>query len=146
KVSFAAKEKNSPNTLVGDPVTNGATLNVRLTGGAFDGETFHLDAGTSMAGKPFWSGDAVKGVKYADKLGEHGPVASAQISAKHGTFAIKVSISGKLGPIATVPPNPGADGCALLTINGGDSYSVNFATGTVSNKSAQSLKISKPTS
>ena len=45
KITFAAKEKESPNTLVGDPVANGATLTIRLTGGAFDGETFNLAPG-----------------------------------------------------------------------------------------------------
>jgi len=70
-------------------------------------------------------------------------VASAQMSAKGGTFQVKVSIKGSA--IAILPPNPGADGCALLTITGGDSYSVNFATGTPSNKGAKVFKISKPT-
>lgn len=145
KVSYAAKEKETDNTIVGDPVANGATLTIHLTGGAVAGQTFNLPTGTSLAGKPFWSGDAVKGFKYKDAKGENGPVASVQMSNKGGTFQIKVSISGKLGTITILPPNPGTDGCTLLTINGGDSYSVNFATGKVSNKDAKTFKISKPT-
>jgi hypothetical protein len=38
-------------------------------------QTFPLPAGTSApTGKPFWSGDVVKGFKYKDSKGENGPV------------------------------------------------------------------------
>ncbi len=145
KITFLAKEKLSDNTVVGDAVTNGATLTIRLTGGALDGETFTLPAGTGLNGKPFWSGDPVKGFKYKDKKGENGPVSSASMSLKKGTFKIKATISGKIGTINTVPPNPGADGCVTLTVNGGDAYSINYATGAVKNDGTKTLKISKPT-
>ncbi|HEY2388903.1 MAG TPA: alkaline phosphatase family protein [Candidatus Binatia bacterium] len=148
KILVSAKEKPSNDTLVGDPVTNGATLTVRLTGLAPDEETFNLPMGISpMTGKPFWSGDSIKGFKYKDKKGENGAVSTAQIALKNGTFKIKATISGKTGhTINTVPPNPGADGCVTLTINSGDSYSINYATGTAVNKGAQQYKILKPTS
>jgi phospholipase C len=148
KVLVSAKESPSSATLVGDPTTNGATLSIRLTGLAPDEETFSLPAGISpMTGKPFWSGDAVKGFKYKDKKGENGAVAGAQIALKNGTMKIKVQVSGKTGhTINTVPPNPGADGCVTLTLNLGDSYSMNFATGTAVNKGTQQYKILKPTS
>jgi phospholipase C len=145
KVSYAAKEKLTDNTIVGDPVANGATLTIHLTGGSVDGQTFNLPTGLNLSGKPFWSGDAVKGYKYKDSKGENGPVASAQMSNKNGTFQMKVQISGKFNLVTILPPNPGTDGCTLLTITGGDSYSVNFATGKVSNKGAKTFKISKPT-
>src|SRR5438270_51047 len=64
KIIVKAKESPSSDTLVGDPVTNGATVTIRLTGGAPNGETFTLAPGTSMSGKPFWSGDSTKGFKY----------------------------------------------------------------------------------
>ena len=94
--------------------------------------------------KPFWSGDAVKGFKYKDPKGDNGTVSGAKISLKSGKFQIKVKISGKLGTINLVPPNPGADGCATLTFNGGDSYSINFVSGTATNKGATLFKMSKP--
>ncbi len=146
KVQFSAKEKGTDNTIVGDPVANGATLNIHLSGGPVAGQTFNLPAGTSaITSKPFWSGDATKGYKYKDSKGENGPVASVQLSNKNGTFQIKGQISGKLGTINVLPPNPGADGCALLTINSGDSYSVNFASGVAKNKGATFFQIAKPT-
>ncbi len=140
KISLQTKEKASANTIVGDPVANGATLNIRTTGNDVDGQTFNLPSAN-------WTGDPVKGFKYKDAHGVNGPVASVQLSDKGGTFAMKVSISGKLGLISILPPNPGADGCALFTINGGgDDYSVNFATGVAKNKGAKGFSISKPTS
>src|SRR5436853_3118908 len=50
KISLQAKEKGTDNTIVGDPVANGATLNIHLTGGSLDGQTYNLPSGTSLAG------------------------------------------------------------------------------------------------
>ena len=147
KVALSVKEKLSPATLVGNPAMNGATLNIRVTGGTLDGDTYTLPTGTDPnTSKPFWSGDAVKGFKYKDSKGVNGPVSSASISLKNGTFAIKVGATGKIGTINLVPPNPGADGCATLTLNGGgDTYSVNFASGTAKNSGTKSFSVKKPT-
>ncbi len=148
KVIVGAKEVASPNTLVGDPVTNGATLTIRLTGGPLNGETYNLLAGTDPAsGKPFWSGDTTSGFKYKDKAGTNGPVSGVKMSLKSGTFKIKATVTGKLGPVNITPPNPGADGCVTLAFNGGgDAYSINYATGTAKNDGTKTFKIIKPTS
>ena len=67
KVLAKAKEKASANTIVGDPTVGGATLTVRANGSTPSSQTFSLPVGTSpTTGKPFWSGDAVKGFKYKD--------------------------------------------------------------------------------
>src|SRR5262245_37490746 len=63
-VSASADEKNSPNTLVGDPTLSsggGAILDISVNGGTPASQTFDLPQGTSSKGKPFWSGDAAKG-------------------------------------------------------------------------------------
>ena len=147
KISVKAKEVASADTIVGDPVANGATLTIRMSSFTPDSQMYNLPAGTSpMTSKPFWSGDALKGFKYKDPKGENGPVASAVLKkSKKGVFGISAVIAGKLGPVAVVPPFPGVDGCVLLALNGGDSYSVNFATGTATNKGATLFKMSKPT-
>ena len=145
KVIVKAKEAASDDTLVGDPVTNGATVTITANGATPSEETYTLPAGTSPTSlKPFWSGDAVKGFKYRDADGENGPVKSALIKLRNGVFQIKVTVDGKQGPVAVVPPNPGSDGCVLLTIAGGDSYSVQFASGQVTNKGAVLFKVAKP--
>jgi predicted esterase len=145
-VTIKAKESSSDNTLVGDPVANGASLTVTLTGVTSSSDTYALPAGNSVAnGKPFWTGDAVKGFKYRDAKGENGPVKSAELKSKGGTFQIKIAVDGRLGAVSLVPPGPGA-GCAMLTVAGGDSYSVRFADGQVTTTGDSYFKIAKPVS
>ena len=131
KVVVKAKEKGSPNTIVGNPTATGASLSVSVGGGTPSAQVFPLPTGVSgITGKPFWTGDAVKGFKYKDSKGENGAVKSAQIKkTPSGNFSIKAVLSGKLGTILVLPPNPGTNGCAALIITGGDSYSVAFLAG-----------------
>lgn len=145
KVIVKANEAASNNTLVGNPITNGATVTITANGAAPSAETYSLPVGTSATSqKPFWSGDPVKGFKYRDADGENGPVKSARIKLRSGVFQIKVAVDGKQGPVAVVPPNPGTTGCVLFTIAGGDSYSVRFASGQVANSGAALFKVAKP--
>jgi acetyl esterase/lipase len=146
KVIVKAKELGSDNTLVGNPLAGGATITVTANGASPSQQTYGLPAGTSASNaKPFWSGDAVKGFKYRDADGENGPVKSAQIKLRNGVFQIKVIVDGKHGGVAVLPPNPGTDGCMLLAIGGGDSYSAQFASGQVKNKGTSQFKVSNPT-
>ena len=63
-----------------------------------------------------------------------------------GTFQIKALGLSKVAAISVLPPNPGTDGCVLLQIGGGDSYSVKFGVldGKISNKGALEYKHKKP--
>src|SRR5215467_5889704 len=80
KLTVKAKESGSPDTIVGNPATAGATLTVTANGDHPSTQTFTLPTGTSgTTGKAFWSGDAVKGFKYKDARGENGPVKVAQL-------------------------------------------------------------------
>ncbi|MCW5890492.1 MAG: putative metal-binding motif-containing protein [bacterium] len=147
KITGVAKEKGSTNTLVGDPLANGATLTVGAGGGTPTRETWILPAGLDPAtGKPFWIGDAAKGFKYADAKGANGPVKKLQLKKSgSGVFQIAVGIDAKRAPVGVVPPNPGTDACLLLELGGGDSYSVAFLDGQVKNKGAAQFQIGKPT-
>ena len=120
-------------------------MTVTANGASPSSETYPLPAGTSTRAKPFWTGDAVKGFKYGDPNGENGPVKSGRLKLRNGVFQIKVVVDGKLGPVDVVPPDPGTDGCAVFTILGGDSYSVQFASGHVTNKGTMLFKVAKPT-
>ena len=55
KVQVKAREKASPNTIVGNPTVSGATLSVRADGAAHDSESQQII--TLPASN--WSGDAV---------------------------------------------------------------------------------------
>jgi hypothetical protein len=147
QVSGSAKEKASPDTLVGDPTVNGATLTVRAEGATPTEQTFPLPQGSNAKGKPFWTGTAATGFKYKDSAGENGPVKNAQIKKTgKGVFTMKFKADGKLGAVSVVPPDPGTGGCVLLALTGGDSYSVKFGDGEVANKAGTQFKVTKPTS
>jgi acetyl esterase/lipase len=146
KITVKARETASDNTLVGDPVADGASVTVTVDGLTSSSETYPMPAGTSsVTGKPFWSGSAIDGFKYSDKKGENGPVKGARLKLRNGVFQIKVSINGALGAVSIVPPNPGSAGCAFVAVTGGDSYSIAFTTGTVTNKGTSLFKVAKPT-
>jgi len=131
KIVGKAKERGSTNTLVGDPTVNGGSLTVSAGGGTPTSQTFSLPQGTSgMTGRAFWSGTSTQGFKYKDPKGENGAVKKVLIKkSPNGNFAIRAVVSGKLGPISVLPPNPGTNGCVQLRLNGGDSYSVAFLAG-----------------
>src|SRR5215468_8990611 len=68
KLVVKAKEVASDNSIVGDPVVEGATLLVVAHGGRPSSDTFVLPSGTSaLTGGPFWSGNLEKGFKYKDR-------------------------------------------------------------------------------
>lgn len=146
KIVVKAKETQSDDTIVGDPVADGAMVTITASGGTPSAETYPLPTGTSPTTlEPFWTGDLTKGFKYRDSKGDNGPVKRALLKLKNGTFQLKVAIDGKLGPIAVTPPDPGTDACVLFAIVGGDSYSVAFATGQLTNKGPLLFKVAKPT-
>jgi len=150
RVTGSGKEKQSPNTLVGDPTTAGAVLTIVANGGTPSVQTLVLNQGTSSGGQPFWSGDAVRGFTYRDPNGEQG--AAQRVSIRRsgsGSFAIKISLSGKSGPLAIVPPNPGTDACVALQLSAdgtsGDRYSVQFGPeSTITNDGDRLFKAKHP--
>jgi len=146
RIVVRAKETASGDTIVGSPVTGGATLTLSASGATSSSQTFKLPAATSPStGKPFWSGDAVKGFKYKDSKGENGPVKVVQVKkSPKGAFTIKIVVDGTHGTVSVVPPNLGSGACALFEIGGGDSYSVRFADGVNDNKAASQYKVTKP--
>lgn len=148
KVVVKAKEKASPNTIVGNPVMNGATLNIIVQGGTPSQQTITLPAAN-------WSGDAVKGYKYKDSKRAVSPVKTARLrKSGSGLVSFQAQLDARVAttefPIAqevtVLPPNPGTSGCVLLTISGGgDSYSVKFTGGQIINKGAAEYSHKKVT-
>jgi hypothetical protein len=147
KITGKAKETGSPNTIVGDPIANGAMLTITASGTTTTMQTFGLLPGTSFTtNKPFWSGDATKGFRYRDPKGENSAVKTLQIrKTASGVFTLKVVASGRINVVNVQPPDTGSGGCLLLAIVGGDSYSVNFASATFTNKGAVLFKAKNPT-
>jgi hypothetical protein len=155
KVDVTGKEENSPNTLVGNPTqagsAGGAILEVFANGASSTNQAFVLAQGMSNTGKPFWSGDGMKGFKYKDEEGDQGAVKSVSIKrASNGSFSVKIKMSRKGGVLAVLPPDPGTDGCAALKLGlaggAGDRYSLRFGPdSTIKNSGAMLFSAKTPT-
>ena len=118
-----AREWPSPNPLVGDPTTAGATLTIRVDGDNPTEQTFPLPQGTNLNGRPFWTGSSMVGFRYKDVKGEQGPVGSVRITrTSSALFLIKVKASARYAALSIVPPDPGTGGCMLLELGDGDSF------------------------
>src|SRR5439155_18876764 len=108
RVSGQATERSSNDTLRGDPTTSGATLEVIAHGGSASDQTFSLP-------KEGWAPLGALGYRFSNR-NVASPVKKASIKrTPSGVFQIKLLILGKYGPVDVVPPNPGDDGCFILT-------------------------------
>jgi hypothetical protein len=109
--------------IVGDPVTNGATLRVIAKGGMISDETYVLDASG-------WSTIGNVGFRYLGPTGPDGdPVERVLIKrTANGTALLKAVLKGSVGTqsLDILPPNPGDEGGIILAINGGATYCVSF--------------------
>jgi predicted acyl esterase len=138
KVSGRAQERNSNDTIVGNPVANGATLEVIAHGTTSSDQTFSLP-------KEGWKAIGSLGFQYSGS----GAVKKARIKkTPSGVFQVKALVLGKGGPVTVVPPDPGSDGGFILTLTGGDRYCVGFggAAGGVSVKNdSRQWSVKRPT-
>ena len=134
-IGVVATESASNDSLVGNPLANGATVEIIANGTNPGDQVFTLPAGAAAPGVPGWKalGNPVAGYMYKDAAGANGPVKTALIKkAGNGAFIVIVNIKGALGPgaqphITVLPPAPGTDGGMRFTIGGGgDSYCVAF--------------------
>ncbi|HEV7735555.1 MAG TPA: SGNH/GDSL hydrolase family protein [Candidatus Binatia bacterium] len=146
RVVFSASESGTDNVIVGNPTIGGATLTAVVHGTTPSWQTFQLAAGVSaITHRPFWSGDAIRGFTYLDWLGEHGPVKQLKMKISRGAFRIDATIDGRDAPVDLVPPTQGTDACVLLSIAGGDSYSIKFADGLIASNGTTEFTIKRPT-
>ena len=119
KVIGLARERGSTDTIVGDPVADGAVVQVIANGGTDSDHTFNLP-------KEGWSAIGTLGFKYSSQI-PGGAVRRVLLKrTPSGLFMIKLLILGRGGPIVVVPPNPGDDGGFILKLTGGDNYCVGF--------------------
>ena len=119
KVMGQARERFSPNPIVGDPVANGAALRVIANGGTDSDQAFDLPA-------TGWRRTGASGFRYSNRI-PGGAVSKASIrKTRNGTFQMAVLVQGKSAPVDVVPPNPGDNGGFVLTLTGGNTYCVGF--------------------
>jgi hypothetical protein len=166
-VTVLAKESNSPDGIIGDPLLNGATITLIANGTMPSQQTIVIPPGEKAAGpnhgwKRIKGGFVSGGFKWANPTatGTAGiPIKTALIKRTGGgTFLLKVSLKGSLtGDVDIEPPKPGTDGGLIFEINGDDgwTYCVTFggaAGGEVSNlptsgatQFAKTFKVVSPT-
>ncbi len=128
-IQITAHEKQSTNTLTGDPTSAGSGGTIMLT---IDGSTYFGDVllqGVSPSGTAYWAGSASSQFQYTDSKGVNGAVTKAKIKRTgNGTFTVQVRISGKHGFLPG-PPLTFTSGCAALTLGFGateERYSILF--------------------
>jgi len=106
--------------IVGDPVTSGATLRIGVDGGS---------AGASFLLYPSGWTATTTGYRYAGPTLEGDPVRRVLLRrTTSGKFVLEIVLRGSVGtePLELVPPAPGSDAVAVLTLGGGDTYCVAF--------------------
>jgi hypothetical protein len=120
------KETASPDTVVGDPIANGATVRIMARGDAGQDAIFALPAGAAPPGGAGWKSICQGcGYLYQDRQLANGPVKRCLIKkTPGGRFLLKCILKGEMPGIA--PPGNGTDGGMIFTINGGDEYCVNL--------------------
>jgi hypothetical protein len=122
RVKVVGREASGSSSIVGDPTASGAMLFVvanDATAPPEEGAFFVLPASG-------WSATTT-GFVYRDPTGALGAVRMASIRDNGTVFQVRASLGPHAPfPIPVVPPEPGTDGGATLTVNRGDSYCMRF--------------------
>jgi hypothetical protein len=146
-ISAAAKEIQSPETIVGNPTLpgGGGVLTVIANGGTPTSQVFNLPQGTNSTGKPYWVAVGATGFRYKDPKGDQGPVHILTIKrTPSAIFSIQAKVKGKNGTINVLPPNPGTDAFLTVSIDGGDRYCVKYgAEGKITNNVNKAFKVTQ---
>jgi len=134
KVKVAAYERDTAATLAGDPLADGATVQVIVNGATSTSQTFTLPAGPPpVSVGPGWRGKVNPGVYatyvYKDKNGEASAVTALKIAWRSGRYfrmSVRIQARGNNGPVDVVPGNPTSDLGVRVTLGTGDTYCVLF--------------------
>ena len=113
------KERNTDNAILGNPVANGASLQIIANGTSSSTQIFSLPAGG-------WRRNGPGGFRYSNSF-SGGAVRSASIRrTPNGVLIMRVVAAGRQGAVDVLPPNLGTDGGFILTVNGIYRYCVGF--------------------
>lgn len=121
-VIVQGKEKPSDiSSIVGDPTTSGATLDILANGTSATTQSFSLP-------NTGWSATST-GFKYVAPTGAVAPVKKVILKrTNQGVMQVNVLLKGNVGTqsLDILPPNTGTDGGLSLQITGGDRYCVSL--------------------
>ena len=140
RITLLAKRSGAP-ALTGNPVADGAILNVALAGVLPTEQTFNLPAGN-------WQALGSVGFRYTDTTGANGPVKTVLLKrSPAGRITFKVIALGSKGLIEVMPPNTGTGATAIL-VTGTSRYCTTLggaAGGSILNNSETQFKVTNPT-
>ncbi|HXJ35024.1 MAG TPA: hypothetical protein VMS22_13410 [Candidatus Eisenbacteria bacterium] len=153
KITLKSTEADSLDTLTGDPMTNGATVQIIVNGATSTTQTIALPPGERWRRSP--SDPTVPAVawKYREirRLGFVSPVTTFTIAQKTspGTFKLAATLAGKYVPLDIAAPNPGTYAGIVVTLGGGGTYCTNFggtAGGSIIRNDNRLFRVSHPQS
>jgi hypothetical protein len=140
RLTLLAKRTGGP-ALTGNPVADGATLNVALAGVLPTEQTFNLPAGN-------WDALGSAGYRYTDAGGANGPIKTVLLKRSGaGRIMFKVIALGTKGLIQVMPPNTGTGATAIL-VTGTSRYCTTLggaAGGSILTNSETQFKVKNPT-
>ena len=152
RIVVKAKESVSPESLAGDPATNGASVQIIVHGGTATSQTMALPGGARWKRSPKDTNLPAVRWRYRDSrlLGYVSPVLKLDLSSKGaGTpFKLQAQLYGKYLPISVAVPNPGTYAGMVVELGGVGTYCTNFggvAGGTFVKNDATYLRIARPT-
>jgi hypothetical protein len=150
-LKIKSQEALSPETIDGDPATNGAVVQLIVNGGTSTSQTIVLPGGTRWKRSPRDPSVPATGWKYRDSrlLGYVSAVTTLQwAKSGSGKFKLQAAFSGKYQPLNVVVPNPGTYAGMVLAVPGGSTYCTNFggaAGGAIVRNDPVYFRVAKPT-
>jgi hypothetical protein len=140
RLILSAKSTGTP-PLTGNPVADGAILNVSAAGVLPTEQTFNLPGAN-------WEALGGAGFRYTDASGANGPITTVLLKrSSAGRMRLKVVALGRKGLIQLMPPNTGTSATAIL-VTGNSRYCTTFggaAGGTVLTNTENLFRVKDPT-
>jgi len=124
------KVKDFGHAIVGNPLTGGATWNVKLDGLS---QCFAMPASG-------WSPSGSAGFKYTDASALYGPVRMARIRKSGNVLKIKAIVLGRQGPVNIMPLNPSVQADTNLSFGDGAEYCSSTAGAALGPNNAKTFK------
>jgi hypothetical protein len=127
------KSKNTTATLVGNPVTYGASFNISIGGDGTQCMTLPSSG---------WTAISNVGFKYTDRLLANGPVRIALLKRNASLGIFRVKLIAKRGAITVAPGDPTTSYGTNFKINGGgDSYCASNGSASPATNTATSFQV-----
>jgi hypothetical protein len=152
RLKVKAKELVSPETLAGDPATDGATVQVIVNGGTSTSQLVTLPSGSRWRRSPKDTNLPAVRWRYRDSrsLGPVSPVSKLDVSSKGAgtTFKIDARFDARFAPLNVAVPNPGTYAGLIVVLGGAGTYCTNLggsAGGSFVRNDATNLRIFRPT-